>query len=179
MVHVLLALPADLVDVVGERVADVLDGSVLVLLADQLEVAVVAVEVVLGNRPVVLEVGLEVREHRQRREVRPPVVRRVHNRLGDLVADESGRDAVHPLADVRGRLAVLAELSDVDVVAVVDLAVVGLRLLDQRDRLVGLGDPREDAEEPGHLQGVRLDVHVRNVGVPKHLPVDLRLLVVL
>jgi len=56
VVHVLLALALYLVDVVGQRVADVLDGPLLVLLADEFEVAVVGVELVRRDRAVVLQV---------------------------------------------------------------------------------------------------------------------------
>ncbi len=105
---------------------------------------------------------------------------RVHDGFGDFVADEPGGDAVHPLCDVGFLLAFLAEFAHVDVVAVVQLAVVGLRLLDERDGVgVGFDDARQDAEQAGHLQRVRLDVDVRHVGVAEHLPVDFGLLFVL
>ncbi len=62
VVHVLLALALDLVDVVGQGVPDVLDCSLLVLLADQFEIPVVGLEHLLRDGAVVLEVALQVVE---------------------------------------------------------------------------------------------------------------------
>lgn len=162
VVHVLLALALDLVHVVGQRVAHVLDGPLLVLLADEFEEAVVLAERLLVDRAVVLEVALEVVERRQRREEVPAAVHRIHDGLGDLVADEPRRDAVHPLADVGHFLGLLAELLHVDVVGLVDFAVVGFRLLDEVYRfVVRLLDAGEDAEQARHLQRVGLDLNIR------------------